>query len=60
MDGVVFAEKVVNQHIDVFPYQTLRVYLGGSFLDGRVILRNKLEKYGMKMWQIFVNVIITL
>jgi hypothetical protein len=53
MGGVVFTEEVVDQCIDVFPYQTLRVYLGDSFVDGSVILKNNLEKYRMKVWRIF-------
>jgi len=30
-------EEVVNQRIDIFPYQTLRVYLGDSFVGVSVI-----------------------
>lgn len=52
-------EEAVNQRVDTFPYQTLRVYLGDSFIDGSVILKNDLEKYCMKVWRIFVNAIMT-
>ena len=52
-------EEVVNQRIDIFRYETLRVYLGDSFVDGSVILKSNLEKYCMKVWRIFVNAIMT-
>jgi hypothetical protein len=48
--GIYFTEEVVNQHTDTFPYQTIRVCLGDSFVDGIVILKNNLENYHMKVW----------
>lgn len=48
--GYFFTEEVFNQRIDIFPYQTLRMYLGDSFIGGSVILKNNLEKYRMKVW----------